>query len=977
MFAHTYYSLKYGTLSPAKLVAAAAEKGIKQLALTDINNTSCAYDFIQQCKKYAIQPILGIDFRLNNKALYIGIAKNEEGFRELCKLLTECSLQNKSLPVIPPHMNNVFIIYTDPPKPIEHFKSYEFIGIRPENVNKIYSSNWKNCLHKLIAYSPICFLDKIGYKTHKILRAIDLNTVFSKLSPADLAHPNDQLFSTSEFECFYENYPQLVNNTNQILSKCSIELPAENANNRKSFSGSIDSDMKLLTDLAIKGCNKRYQHSMLQKASDRIKKELKVIKELGFAAYFLIVWDIICYARSAAYHHIGRGSGANSIVAYCLYITDVDPIELDLYFERFINPYRVSPPDFDIDFSWSERDDVIDYIFNKYGKEYTALLATYNTFKGRSILREIGKVVGLPKADIDLIVHEPQATDKHHPLSKTIFKYGKLIEGFPNYLSIHAGGILISERPLNYHTALQMMPKGFPITHFDMYGAEDLHFHKYDILSQRGLGHIKDAVEMVKQNQGIEPDIYNLDMIKNDKNVKDQLFSGHCIGCFYIESPAMRGLLSKLNCDNYVHLVAASSIIRPGVAQSGMMREYIYRFHHPDSFEYLHPIFKEQLGETFGVMVYQEDVMKIVHHFAGLDLDESDVLRRIMSGKRKESDTFSRLEKKYYDNCKARGYPEDLIFEVWRQIESFSGYSFCKAHSASYAAESFQSLYLRTYHPLEFMVAVINNFGGFYSTEYYFHEARMLGAHIHAPCINHSEYLTKLYGKDIYVGFIHLNGMEHKIAREIVLEREMNGSYTSLADFTNRVDISSSQLDILIRIGAFRFAGLNKYEMMWEKNSVFNSTVKVSEGLKMFNDVYENYTLPVLSEGKYDQAFDELELLGFPLRSPFNLVADLPEKGILAKEMKANEGKEIFITGYFVTTKTVSTIKKELMQFGTWVDKEGKFFDTTHFPKVYKMFPLKGKGVYYIRGKVVLDFGFPSIDVHWMNKLPYVIDERY
>jgi len=977
LFAHTYYSLKYGTLSPAKLVEAAAAKGLKVLALADINNTSCGFDFIQQCKKHNIKPVLGIDFRQNNKQLYVGIARNEEGFKELCSFLTQHSLQNSKLPVVPPHMQNVYIIYTDPPKPIEQFKSYEFIGIRPENANKIYSSNWRNNIDKLIAYSPICFLDKLGYKTHKILRAIDLNTVFSKLDATEMAQSHDQLYSTTDLESFYENYPQLIENSNSLFDNCSIEIQADNNNNRQSFTGTKEDDMKLLVKFALNGATKRYKGSLYVNAMERINKELKIIKELGFAPYFLIIWDIIRYAQSAGYHHIGRGSGANSIVAYCLYITDVDPIELDLYFERFINPYRVSPPDFDIDFSWSERDDVIDYIFNRYGREHTALLATYNTFKTKSTLREIAKVVGLPKEDIDLIIREPFATDRHHPMGKTITKYAKLIEGFPNYLSIHAGGILISERPLNYHTALQLMPKGFPITHFDMYGAEDLQFHKYDILSQRGLGHIKDAVDLVKHTQHITIDIHDLEKIKNDEKVKAQLYSGHCIGCFYIESPAMRGLLSKLNCDNYVHLVAASSIIRPGVAQSGMMREYIYRFHNPHSFEYLHPIFEKYLGETFGVMVYQEDVMKIVHHFAGLDLDESDVLRRIMSGKRKQSDTFDRLEKKYYDNCKQRGYPEDLIAEVWRQVESFSGYSFCKAHSASYAAESFQSLYLKTYFPLEFIVAVINNFGGFYSTEYYFHEARMLGAFIHAPCINNSRYLTHLDDKDLYVGLIHLNGIEQKIAQHIVVEREENGPYKNLADFTNRIDIRSSQLDILIRIGAFRFAGLNKYETMWEKNSVYNSSVKVSEGLKMFSDTYEDYTLPVLVEGRYDQVFDEIELLGFPLSSPFDLVAELPTKSILASEMSVNQGKEVCILGYFVATKTVSTITKELMQFGTWVDQKGKFFDTTHFPRVYKMYPLKGKGVYYIKGKIVLDFGFPSIDVSWMSKLAYVSDERY
>ncbi len=465
--------------------------------------------------------------------------------------------------------------------------------------------------------------------------------------------------------------------------------------------------------------------------------------------------------------------------------------------------------------------------------------------------------------------------------------------------------------------------------------------------------------------------------IKEDENVKAQLRSGHCIGCFYVESPAMRGLLSKLKCDNYVHLVAASSIIRPGVAKSGMMREYIFRAHNPHSFEYIHSVFAEHLGETYGVMVYQEDVMKIVHHFAGLEMDESDILRRIMSGKKKTSDTFERLMRKYFENCKQRGYPDELSHEVWRQVESFSGYSFCKAHSASYAAESFQSLYLKTYYPLEFMVAVINNFGGFYNAELYVHEARMQGGNIHPPCVNHSHHLTSIEGIDIYLGFVHLNGMEKKVSRAIASERDRGGAFQSLADFTTRVDISSDQLDLLIRIGAFRFTGQNKYELMWEKNAVYNPVVKVSEGMQLFRDEHETYALPVLSEGPYDQAFDEIELLGFPLRSPFELVPDLPAKWILAEEMVRYSGKKVYMLGYYVTTKPVTTIKRELMQFGTWVDAKGHFFDTTHFPDALKKFPFKGRGVYYIRGTVVLDFGFPGLEVDWMDKLPFVQDERY
>jgi DNA-directed DNA polymerase III PolC len=974
---HTYYSLRYGTIAPDELPLIAKTVGMDAIVLTDINNTSCAYQFVEACRKHEVKPILGIEFRQDGEFLYLGIARNDEGWRELCALLTESSISGEPLPKEAPELEHCYIVYRKLPKGVELLRDYEYAGVRPEEVNQLYSSYLRNYPDKLVAFAPLTFVNEDGYKAHKLLRCIDLNIVISKLDARDCAKASETPAHVDALTQAYAAYPHIIANTRVILDKCHTDMESSAMHNRRTFTGDEADDFKLLSKLATSGCARRYGGKN-RKAIDRTHRELKVIREMGFCAYFLITCDIVRYAHSVGYFHVGRGSGANSIVAYNLEITDVDPLELDLYFERFINPHRSSPPDFDIDFSWNDRDDVTDYIFKRYGREHTALLATYNTFKGKSIIRELGKVLGLPKADIDAIVDEPMATDKHHPFAKHIFKYGKMIERFPNYLSIHAGGILISERPLNYHTALQMMPKGFPIVHFDMYGAEDLQYHKYDVLSQRGLGHIRDAVELVKTNKGQAIDIHNVAAIKEDPNVRAKLKSGHCIGCFYIESPAMRGLLHKLRCDNYVHLVAASSIIRPGVAQSGMMREYIQRFHKPDSYTYLHPVFEEHLGETFGVMVYQEDVMKIVHHFSGLGLDESDVLRRIMTGKKKSSDTFRRLQEKYFTNCKERGYPDDLTHEVWRQIESFSGYSFCKAHSASFAAESFQSLYLKTYYPLEFMTAVINNFGGFYSTEQYVHEARMCGARIEAPCVNHSHYLTHIYGDTIYLGMIHLSNLERKIAIAIIDERLSHGDYRSLRDFVNRIDISKEQLEILIRIGAFRWTGMNKYELMWEKNAVHNPVIKHAYAGEMLFDVEsENYSLPILSETDHEQAFDEVELLGFPLCNPFDLLQTQYRGDIMASNMSNHIGRTVRMVGYYVCRKWVTTIKGDIMNFGTLTDVHGHFFDTIHFPPSLAAYPFKGKGHYLILGKVVEDFGFPSLEVSKMEKLPWVKDGRY
>ncbi|MEZ4962424.1 MAG: DNA polymerase III subunit alpha [Saprospiraceae bacterium] len=1052
---HSHFSLRYGTLPPENLVQAAKRWGITALALTDINNTSCTGEFIKRCTEAGIKPLVGIDFRTKEgERRYVGIARNAEGFAELNRYLTHFSLADKPLPeVFDPsfiiHHSSFIIIYPKLVKPIDQFKDYEYLGIRPEHVHRLFSAEVRHFPKKLLMFSPATFLDDEGYELHRILRAIDQNELLSRLDPKSVAKKTERLHPPEVLLDFYKVYPGIIENTKRLVDSCHIELETGDRVNRRTFTGSKDGDMALLKKLALTGVKSRYHEhdpTLHRKAMQRIEKELAIIQQMDFGAYFLIAWDVIRYAHSVGVHHVGRGSGANSIVAFCLRITDVDPLELDLYFERFINPHRTSPPDFDLDFSWDERDDVTDYIFKRYGKEHTALLATYSTFQFNAAVRELGKVYGLPKAEIDTFIDDvltltgtrdvrywkeedggrltgdggqqaaslpsivsrpPSTAEKPSPvhLQSEILKYARRLHGFPNYLSIHAGGILIAEKPLACHTALQMMPKGFPVTHFDMYHGEELGFHKLDILSQRGLGHVKDAVDLVKRNQGKAVDIHDITAIKQDARVKAQLRSGQCIGCFYVESPAMRGLLKKLRCEEYIHLVAASSIIRPGVAQSGMMKEYIRRFHsrftnndlrlgpngtpivnrkseivNPETF-YLHPVFKEHLGETFGVMVYQEDVIKILHHFAGLGLGESDVLRRVMNGKKADTEQYKNLERKYFTNCKQLDHPDELAAEVWRQIKSFAGYSFCKAHSASFAVESFQSLYLKAYFPLEFMVAVINNFGGFYKTEYYFHEARMAGATIHAPCVNRSLWLTNIEGRDIFIGFVHLRGMEQKVAHRIVHQRTVGGPFRSLADFVNRVDIGAEQLELLIRIGAFRFTGLNKYELMWEKNAVFNP--KIHNGTTngtglLFEDTHEHFSLPNLAEGDDDQAFDEIELLGFALRPPFELLVENNHYDcILAKNLPQCTGKMVNLLGYYVCKKDVRTVKNDLMCFGTWLDEEGHFFDTTHFPNFLKMAPFRGKGVYKITGKVAEEYGFPSVEVVKMERLAFRVDGRY
>ena len=870
---------------------------------------------------------------------------------------------------------HAYVIYPFDSVDPDTLRENEFIGIRSSDLNRLALRKPERFIDKLVAWQPVTIKDKAGFNIHRLLRAVDNNTLLSKLQPDQQASPDEIMLPEHQLRTQFARFPALVDNSQALLEKCMITLELGTDKNKKTFTDSKGEDRETLMSLAMEGFDRRYARYDHQ-ARSRLFKELDVIAAKSFESYFLIAHDILRFAEHKNFAHVGRGSGANSVVAYCLGITDVDPIELDLYFERFLNPERSSPPDFDIDFSWKDRDEVTQYIFDKHSLRHTALLATHSTLKDRSLIRELGKVFGLPKSEIDAIVERPNQSRNRDDITRLIFRYAEKMYSMPSHLSIHAGGVLITEEPIYCYTATDLPPKGFPVAHFEMHNAEDLGVYKFDILSQRGLGHIKDAVALVDKNQNQKIDITRFSDFKKDPEIQQLISTGKTMGCFYVESPAMRMLLGKLECDNYRTLVAASSIIRPGVARSGMMREYIFRHHNPNDYESIHPKMDELMAETYGVMVYQEDVIKVAHHFAGLTLAEADILRRGMSGKYRSRKEFQRVRDQFFVNCDQKGYPQEVTDRVWFEIESFSGYSFAKGHSASYAVESYQSLFLKAHFPLEFMVGVINNFGGFYKTEFYFHEARMDGATIEPPCVNKSEYFTTIYDTSIYIGFVHLKSLESKIGQRIPEEREANGPYTSMDNFIRRIPVGLEQISILIRMGAFRFVGKSKRELLWEAHLYFGKGRNVKYSIDLFNLELPDYKLPELESSPFEDAFDELELLGFPLCDPFSLLATNERGNILAQGLNKRLGQRIEIMGYLVTIKNTYTKDTKLMHFATFYDQEGMVFDTTHFPPVAKKYPFRGKGFYMIRGKVVEDFGYPMIEVVEMEKYPMVTREE-
>lgn len=972
---HSFHSLRYGTIPLNDLISQAVVCGVKAMALTDINTVTGIYDFIKACDAVGIKPLVGIEFHSEKKFRYIGLAKNAMGLAEMNRFLTAHNFSCEPLPKQAPQFNEVFIVYTLENAP-SLLSENEFIGIRPEELSKLFAAEMKSKIEKMVVLQPVTFRTKKEFNLHKILRAIDSNIILSKLTEADYCKTSEVLKPLEELLKSYADYPEIIQNTEKLIEQCNFTFEFKTPRNKKYYTNNRQSDIALLTSLAQQGLLWRYGKSNIQ-AKARVEKELKVIDQLEFSGYFLITWDIIRYSNSRGFMHIGRGSGANSIIAYCLGITDICPLELDLYFERFLNENRKSPPDFDIDWSWKDRDVILEYIFNRYGKENVAFCGTNVEFKYRSIFREVGKVFGLPKEELDRLAKNPMKLQDNNSVVKFVQEYGMMLEKYPNQRSMHSCGIIISEEPITNYTPLEMPPKGFPIVLFDMHVAEDIGFEKFDILSQRGIGHIDDTVKLIEKNRGIRVNIRDTSISKNEAVANSFLAQGKTIGCFYIESPAMRGLLRRLKCDNYKTLVAASSIIRPGVAKSGMMKEYIFRHNNPSQFEYFHEVFKEHLGETYGIMVYQEDVIKIALHYGGLPAADGDILRRAMSGKGRSLEALKKVKDNFFASCVQKGHPMPLSEEIYRQIESFAGYSFCKAHSASYAVESYQSLFLKVYYPVEFMVAVINNQGGFYRTEVYVHEARMAGATVHNPCVNKSTYETTLYGTDVYLGLMHLQSLDSKMALFLEADRDKNGDFTSLEDFINRVPMGIESIKILIFIGAFRFSGKTKNQLLVVASLLLNNLKPENKNLMLIEQPVKEFKLPNLERSLYEDAFDEIELLSFPIScTVFDLLQTKYRGDCMAKDLIIHHKKQVKMLAYLISRKQVPTVRGT-MYFGTWIDNEGTYFDTVHFPDNLIQYPFLGGGCYLLLGNVEVDYHFPTVTITKMAKMPFVPDPRY
>ncbi len=984
---HSNYSFCRGAGKIEALVDAALERGMSALALTDINGVYGLVWFLQYAAERGLRPIVGAEVRTETERATL-LARNRNGYATLCRIISRRRFETgfclsralrddrEDLIVLSDHIallhtlgrqngsSDIYVELNDP-KTEGPLRDFARAGGIP-----------------LVATNDVYFVDPGDFPMHRLLRAIDLNTSLSRIPPAELAGEDRWLKPEDAMARRYPHLPEALETANRIAEACSA--PDLGALIFPSMDLPEGADaFEYLKEECYRGAERRYGE-LSDSVRKRLDQELRIIRDKGFATYFLIVRDIV---RQSA-RTCGRGSAAASLVSYCLGITHVEPITHNLFFERFLNEGRTDPPDIDVDFPWDERDGVFDYVFRKYGPDRAAMISNHVGFRARAAVREVAKVYGLPEQEIQAVtqrmgyywsIQHLENSIQKHPVYKDmdlkdpwpeIVRLAVKLDGYPRHLSVHCGGIVIVPDRMDRYVPVEPAPKGVPIIQWEKDQAEDSGLIKIDLLGNRSLAVIRDALAAVKENYGKEIDYAQWDPT-TDAKTRDFIRRGDTIGVFYVESPSMRQLQQKCGTGDFDHLVIHSSIIRP--AANKYIREYVRRLR-GGSYQSLHPILDEVLGETYGIMVYQEDVSRVAMAMAGFNASDADLLRKILSKKRagKKLEDYKEM---FYAGAAARGVSQKATDEVWDMILSFSGYSFCKPHSASYALVSYKSCYLRAHYPAEFMAAVLTNQGGYYSAFAYVSEARRMGLRVLLPDVNESR--KAYWGKDktVRVGLMQLKGLR-EAALEAILEERRKRPFASLEDFLSRTDLDPADMKILIKSGAMDSisGGATRPEMIW-KTLAWHEVRAARRPImrSLFQDMPAVVPPRVPQYSPRTVLEHELETLDFLIsRHPLSLYTEALSKlrHVRGADLPKYVGKRVTTVGWWVTGKLITAKNDEPMEFISFEDTSA-LYETVFFPQAYARFchMLNRSRPYVLTGIVEEDFGVATLTVESVRLL--------
>jgi len=989
----SYYSLMWGTHSPEQICTAAKQRGYTRLALTDTDNLYGLWPFLKSCKREGIIPIVGSELTdpISGQRA-VCLVENGMGYRNLCRLITRRhSAEVFDLKSAVPACAEGLVVITKSPELLrDWYESGVTVAAaaprKPNNAARRLRQISQHLSIPMVATPGSFFLDPNDAEIHRMLRAIDLNTSLSRLTRKDAAPSGAWLAPAAEYADRFRIWPDTVRATEALAERLTFAGPTHGLVLPLWNDGKRRSAEHLLRHAAYKGARRRYGNDLSETVVDRLEYELRIIERMGFSSYFLVVQDIV----SRSPRICGRGSGAASLVAYSLGITNVCPIKHNLYFERFLNPGRSDPPDIDIDFAWDERDEVLNSVLAKYNG-HAALVCNHVAFQPRMAIREVAKVYGLTDREIgqvskrlpwfwravhtgeDLLAQLKQLPelgelDFPKPWPRIIHTAQRII-GIPRYLSVHPGGVVITPNPLNDYVPVEPAPKGVPIIQWEKDATEESGLVKIDLLGNRSLGVIRDAIENLRDN-GIFFDEAHWEP-EDDPATQRNVASGNTMGCFYIESPATRLLQKKAKKGDFLHLVIHSSIIRP--AANEFIREYVRRLHGA-AWEPIHPLLADVLDETHGIMVYQEDVSKTAVALAGFSHADADGLRKVMS-KKDKTRKLNDYRERFMIGARERGVTEKQMEAVWDMMMSFSGYSFCKPHSASYARVSFQAAYLKTHYPAEFMAAVISNQGGFYSTFAYVSEARRMGVKILPPDVNKSDVRWKGHAGALRVGLLSVKHVSTETRRRIVGKRKET-SYRSIMDVLERVQPGDSEARALIHAGAFDslHPKESRASMFWAL-ACWKKSRSGRSGERNLFDCGTDIPKPLFPPGsRLERLRHEFATLGFLCdRHPMVLYADTLRKLriVKAKNLHHFVGRYVRVAGLLITGKVVHTKHGDSMEFVTFEDETG-LIETTFFPKTYRRFCaiLDRRRPFMLYGKVEEDFGVVAMRVIRVDRIP-------
>jgi len=957
---HTQYSLLDGACLIKELMRLTNQYKMPACAITDHGNMFGAIDFYQQAMSAGVKPIIGCEVYLAPDSRFeksargiqdasfhlILLAKDETGYKNLLRLVSAGFLEGfyyrprvdkellsrygKGLICLSsclkgeiPHL--IFTGQIEQAKSVcDQLKSIFgkdnfYLELQDNKIKEQYVVNEqliklsKELDIPLVATNDVHYPNKDSAKAHEALLCIQTQTTLD--DPNRMRFQTDEFYfkSPSEMKKAFAEIPRAIDNTVKIAEECNLEIDFSKTHLPQFKVPEGTTREKMFVNLCEEGLKKRYG-SIDSVVKERLKNELAVIKNSGYISYFLIAWDFVSYAKSKGISvGPGRGSAAGSVVSYALGITDIDPLKYDLLFERFLNPQRVSLPDIDIDFCYERRGEVIDYVTAKYSRENVAQIITFGTMMAKGVIRDVGRVMGMPYADVDKIAklipndssitlaqslkQEPELNQlyKNDPQITQLVDTSTALEGLTRHASTHAAGVVISEEPLINHAPLFKTGDDQITTGYPMNSLEKIGLLKMDFLGLRTLTVIDETLKIIQRTKGIDLKIDKL--IMEDEKTFQLLSNADTVGVFQLESSGMRDLLKKLKPDKFKDLIAVLALFRPGPIGSGMVDDFIARKNGKVDIQYDHPSLEPVLKDTYGIIVYQEQVMRIVSTLAGFNLSQADLLRRAISKKNPEIITEARND--FVNGCTKRGVNKRTADKIFNFIEYFAGYGFNKSHSAAYALISYRTAYLKANYPVEFMTALLTSEkDNMDKLSVYINAATRMGIKILPPDVNSSFAKFTVVGGDIRFGLAAVKNVGQGAIDSIIEVRKTHTAFKSLYDFCEHVDsrlVNRKVIESLIKCGAFDSFEYHRSQLM----SILDKALEVAGGIQKdrlngqfsFFDTFED-------QKSFRQSFQEIPN-----------IPEWPEHQLLSHEKQ--------MLGFYITKHPLARYEKMLSNYST------------------------------------------------------------